>query len=127
MAGRRTKLTPETSKLIVSAIRAGAFDWVAAEASGIDRATFYRWIRHGEAGRTPYRQFCADVMEAHAQARVAAEIEVRKGNPLAWLRLGPGRDRTGAAGWTEQTELHGPEGGPALFTIEIKKPVTDEG
>lgn len=110
--GRRTKLTPETSQRICAAIRAGAFDWVAAEASGIGRSTFYQWIAFGESGRKPYREFVDNVREAQAQARTSAELEVRKTNPLAWLRLGPGRDRKGAPGWTEQVELSGPDGEP---------------
>ena len=107
MAGRRTLLTPEMSAKICAAIRAGAFDWVAAEAYGIGRRTFYDWIARGETGRAPYLQFSRDVEEARAQARLGAELEVRKGNALAWLRLGPGRDKKGAPGWTEAMEVSG--------------------
>lgn len=102
--GRKTRLTPDASQRICAAIRAGAFDWVAAEANGVSRRSFYDWLAWGEKGREPYSQFSRDVAEARAQARLAAEIEVRRGNPLQWLRLGPGRDRKGAPGWTEQVE-----------------------
>ena len=92
MAGRRTKLTPEVHQHIVAFIRAGAYDWVAAEAAGIGTSAYYRWMERGEASAAePYRRFWSAVRQARAQARVAAEIEVRRDNPvqLAALRPGP--------------------------------------
>src|SRR4051794_21170809 len=72
-------------------IRAGAFGWVAAEAIGIAPETFSRWLARGRDRRGLYRQFRQDVQQATAQARVLAEIEVYRTDPLPWLRLGPGR------------------------------------
>ncbi len=104
--GRPSLLTPERHKAIVAAIRAGAFDWIAAEANGIDRETFKSWMRKGiRTKREPYLSFVKDVRAARAQARLSAEIEVRKEQPFAWLRFGPGREREGEAGWTESTEV----------------------
>ena len=106
MAGRRTKLSPEVHQQIVAFIRAGAYDWVAAEAAGIGTSTYYRWMERGEASAAePYRSFWSAVRQARAQARVAAEIEVRRDNPFNWLRYGPGRDRAGEPGWTERVEV----------------------
>jgi hypothetical protein len=99
-------LTPERGKAIVAAIRAGAFDWIAAEANGIDRETFKLWMRTGaRRKREPYLSFVRDVRAARAQARLSAEIEVRKEQPFSWLRFGPGREREGEAGWTESSEI----------------------
>jgi hypothetical protein len=104
--GRPILLTPERHKAIVAAIRAGAFDWIAAEANGIDRETFKLWMRTGARNkREPYLTFVRNVRAARAQARLAAEIEVRKDQPFSWLRFGPGRERDGEAGWTESTEI----------------------
>ena len=104
--GRPTLLTPERRAGIVAAIRAGAFDWIAAEANGIDRETFKLWMRTGtRSKREPYRSFVRDVRAARAQARLSAEIEVRKEQPFNWLRFGPGRERDGEAGWTESSEI----------------------
>ncbi len=104
--GRPSLLTPERHKAIVAAIRAGAFDWIAAEANGIDRETFKLWIRTGtRKKREPYLSFVRDVWAARAQARLSAEIEVRKDQPFNWLRFGPGREREGEAGWTETKEV----------------------
>lgn len=106
MAGRPSLLTPERHKGIVAAIRAGAYNWVAAEANGIDRETFRYWMRRGENERIePYLTFSVDVRTASAQARTAAEVEVRKDQPFNWLRFGPGRERENAPGWTESKQV----------------------
>ncbi len=104
--GRPTLLTPEKQRSIVAAVRAGAFDWVAAEANGVDRETFKLWMRIGtRTKKEPYLSFVREVRSARAQARLSAEIEVRKDQPFSWLRFGPGRERDGEAGWTESTEV----------------------
>ena len=50
--------------------------------------------------------------DRRAEARAAAEVEVRRDNPLAWLRYGPGRERPEESGWTQsvQHEHAGPAG-----------------
>ena len=104
--GRPTLLTPERHRAIVAAIRAGAYDWVAAQANGVDPDTFRAWMRRGEREREePYFSFVTEVRIARAQARLAAEIEVRKDQPFNWLRFGPGRERPGEDGWTETKEI----------------------
>lgn len=104
--GRPTLLTPERHRAIVAAIRAGAYDWVAAQANGIDPDTFRSWIRRGDKeGTEPFLSFVTDVRTARAQARLSAEIEVRKEEPFNWLRFGPGRERPGEDGWTESKEI----------------------
>lgn len=100
MAGRPTKLTPRRARLLVEAIREGAFDWVAAEAAGIARRTFYEWLEKGEAGQEPFARLAADVRQARAEARIGAERSVYKQRPATWLTKGPGRERPGAPGWT---------------------------
>src|SRR5215207_800487 len=106
MAGRPTKLSPEVHRNIVAFIRAGAYSWVAAEAAGVSKTTFHRWLQRGaEEPRGRYREFADDVRQAQAQARVAAETEVRRTSPVSWLRYGPGRERPGEPGWTEQHEV----------------------
>ena len=101
MAGRKPKLTPQTHQQIVSVIRAGTFEIVAARTAGIGKSTFYTWLKRGAEAKTGmYREFHDDVIRARAEARATAEIQVHKINPLSWLRLGPGRDRDAEPGWT---------------------------
>jgi hypothetical protein len=104
--GRATLLTPELQQRIVSYIRAGAFDWVAAEANGVSRKTFWEWLARGEGEdpdrpQTPlYAEFVEQVRAARAEARLSAEVEVKRGEPLSWLMKGPGRHQPDAPGWT---------------------------
>jgi hypothetical protein len=117
--GRPSLLTPESHKAIVAAIRAGAYDWIAAEANGIDRETFKLWMRTGtRTKREPYLSFVRDVRTARAQARLSAEIEVRKDQPFSWLRFGPGRERDGEAGWTESSEVRHSGSVGVMYTQE---------
>lgn len=95
-------LDPEARHKITAYIRAGSFDWVAARAAGISAATFYNWMRRGEAGEPVFAEFFDDVQQARAEARLATEVEVKVKEPLAWLRYGPGRDRPGEPGWTDR-------------------------
>jgi len=117
MAGRRSKYDADVHRTIVKYITDGAFDWVASEAAGIGKSTFYRWLESGEKyPKSRYREFWEDVCKARADARMSAEIKVKRDNPFNWLRYGPGRDRPGAPGWTEQQQITGPDSGP----VEIK-------
>lgn len=99
--GRASLLTPEVQHRIVSYIRAGAWEYVAAGAAGVSYTTFNVWM----TSQNPrYAEFQSAVREARLQARATAEIEVRRENPLAWLRQGPGRGRTPEEeGWTDET------------------------
>ena len=61
---------------------------------------------------------------ARAQARAQREAAVAQQNPLAWLRMGPGRERPGEPGWTDaqRTELNASEGRSLQFTLVIEEP-----
>ena len=100
--GRKTKLTPELHQSIVAYIRAGAFDWVAAQACGIASSTFYLWLQQGDAGDPQFVEFSEDVRRARAESRLAAEVEIRRDDPQFWLRCGPGKNRPSEPGWTER-------------------------
>lgn len=120
MAGRNTKLTVEVQNTILAYIRAGSFEWAAAEAAGIGKSTYYRWMKRGETARAGvYHEFWLAVRQARAQVRVAVEATVRTENPLAWLRFGPGRERPGEPGWTESRAITGADGGPMRITFNI--------
>jgi hypothetical protein len=112
----------ETMARIVAYIQAGAFPHVAAAAEGIPSSTYFRWMQAGRQGQKPYLRFWEKVMKAHSQKRVAAEVQVAKENPLAWLRLGPGRTRPGEPGWTNDPAFlpgeEGAEAGADEFTDE---------
>jgi hypothetical protein len=120
MAGRRTKLTPATQHRIVEAIRTGAYAYVAAEAAGVHPVTFYTWLRLGEQGRQPYKEFSDLVAQARGEARADAEARVFTANPLAWLKA-TARDAPDRPGWTESSRhvVSGEDGGPVSFTLRL--------
>ncbi|MGH2660718.1 MAG: hypothetical protein ACRDHS_13930 [Actinomycetota bacterium] len=100
------KLTPEIERTILSFIEAGAWDYVAAEAAGIDARTFRDWMargegRHSSRSTTPrLAAFASAVREARARARAAREIEVARHEPKFWLSH-QARSKPGREGWTE--------------------------
>lgn len=104
--GQPTKLTPKVQNDVCAFIRAGMWDHRAAESAGIGRSTFYLWLQRGGAQRRGiYREFLDEVTKASAQAAGYAETRVYQEKPLEWLRVGPGRDRPGAPGWTDSAEV----------------------
>jgi hypothetical protein len=120
--------------VVIERTKQGAFAWVAAASAGISQATYFRWMRDGEAevlavdARNEehdakgepretygvYGQFYVDIKKAGAHARRLAEVKVAKTRPLEYLRYGPGRERPGEPGWTDSSkvELTGKEGSP---------------
>jgi hypothetical protein len=102
MARACYRLTLALQEKIAAFIRAGGFAHVAAEAAGLPRAVFARWLERGEGADAPanYRRFARAIREAEAQARLRAETEVRGDKPLDWLKAGPGKASADKPGWT---------------------------
>lgn len=65
---RKTLCTPERIKRIADYIRAGNYAEVASRVGGISEATYYNWLKRGEAGEKPYVEFLEAVKEAEAEA-----------------------------------------------------------
>jgi hypothetical protein len=102
MTDKRFRLTAEVHRQIVSAVRSGGFVHVAAEAWGVPRRVFRRWLKRGQrpGAPEPYASFAAEVCSAHAQARLRAEIAAYEKDAKAWLQHGPGRQSANNPGWT---------------------------
>ncbi len=98
-------LTKKIEDTILSYIRAGSYDYVAAEAAGISDRTFRDWIARGE-GRsmrpsTPrLRTLAKAVRTAKAEARIDAEVRVHREHPTYWLPRAA-RTKPDREGWTE--------------------------
>jgi hypothetical protein len=113
-------LTEEIERTIVAYVEAGAFDYVAAEAAGIDDRTFRDWMARG-LGRHPTRtrtrqlaRFAKAVLEAKARARVAREITVADRDPRFWLAHAA-RSKPGREGWTDPVEDPAQAAGPPAY------------
>jgi hypothetical protein len=113
VAGRKSaiaSLDRQSYERMLQYIRLGAFCHVAAQSLGVSNQTFWKWMRKGEFHRKgPYRRFYLDVCHAQAEARMLAEVEVRKMDPRFWLSKGPGKTKPGDPGWTD--EIHQIQGG----------------
>jgi hypothetical protein len=101
MARARYRLTRALQEKIAAFIRAGGFAHIAAEAAGLPRELFARWLERGERADAPanYRAFARAIREAEAQARLQAELNVRSDKPLDWLKAGPGKSSADNPGW----------------------------
>lgn len=118
--GRKSKLTPQLTDQLCRHLKNGAFDYAAARAVGIGKATFYRWLERGrqeeevfasreeigEVETSLFWDFWDKVEQATAIARIGAEKRVFLEDPFKWLRYGPGRERPGAPGWTDESTVN---------------------
>lgn len=68
--GRKLKLTPAVQEGIVQALGVGATHEQATGYMGIGQETFYHWLRLGETGKEPYKEFWEAVKKAEHQASV---------------------------------------------------------
>lgn len=112
--------TPAIERQIVAFIRAGGFPGIAAEAAGVPRRIFERWLRRGRQSDCDpaYRAFASAVMQAKAQARLNAEIAVRDSKPLDWLRYGPGKQSPHNAGWMASVRAGPPKADGLRSSLE---------
>ena len=89
--GRPSKLTPELREEIVSCIKAGSWTETVCVMAGINKSTFYDWMRRGkEATRhTKYKKFYKAVKQAEAFAEARHVANLSKAAEKHW----------GAAAW----------------------------
>jgi hypothetical protein len=111
------------AKRIVAAIHHGAYPFVAAEAVGIPREVFAEWMRRGSFKHAAprFRRFRDQVREAIATARLAAEMQTFKDDPLFWLKYGPGKETAEIPGWSNAVKPPaGDEPAPEATPSEIR-------
>jgi hypothetical protein len=90
---RPTKLTAELTAKIVKAVERGNYAETAAEAAGINVATFYNWMKWGREKRRPYSAFFEAITCARARAEVKLVDTVQRGDTKG---TGFGRARAAA-------------------------------
>jgi hypothetical protein len=120
MSDTHPLLTTTVQQTIMAYIRSGGFPHIAAEAAGVPRAMFEKWLRLGRKQRAaePYRCFAADVRKAAAQARLTAELAAFKGRPFDWLRSGPGKETARNPGWTATARAAPRRGGRGRNSVD---------
>jgi hypothetical protein len=109
----KIKLTPALERTILSYIRMGGYPHVAAAAAGVSDSAWRQWQEWGKK-RNPYKEFFAKVEQAHATARVKAEIAVLENDPRFWLKHGSGKETPGKPGWSGMAKPTLTQGDPAV-------------
>lgn len=112
--GRPTKLTDELIERMAEVVRVGNYLDTAARFCGVDKVTFYSWMKKGHAQkRGIYRRFLNAMEEAQASADVRDHGYIEKQSGRDWraavehLRLrNPGRYGV------KRLEVGGPDGQP---------------
>lgn len=119
MKNVKAQLTDALINEIVGYISAGTFELVAAEAAGISKRQFNRWIAAGskQTAKQAQRRLYKEVVRAKAQARALAEIELYKGDKRTWLKSGPGKEQPGSPGWSREAK-------PTIFQTNQQVNVT---
>ena len=118
----KCKLTDSAQKTICDFIRRGNRQEAAAGAAGIDRVTFWRWMKKGEEANSGiFRNFCNAVKKAEEEAetlyveRIATAAAQGNWTAAAWWL-----ERKMPEAWGKRDKLHleqtGKDGGP----VEVK-------
>jgi transposase-like protein len=119
--GRYSKLTPERSEAILTAVEQGSYLKIAALAVGVHEATLYRWLANGATAQTradqgehltpdeeTYRQFRESVTRAQARAEttlVAAWQAAAFGPDGDWRAARDMLARTAPERWAGVTRI----------------------
>lgn len=125
-------------EVIVERIRASIPPESAAEATGVDASTYYRWMEkgadHWEGGtlrraRTPYREFREAVTRARAEAEAINVAHVSTAAPKDWKAAAFLLERSFAARWRRRDTVHqaGPgEGDPSVPPTRFEHTVAED-
>ncbi|KKM14961.1 hypothetical protein LCGC14_1700850 [marine sediment metagenome] len=83
--GRQSKLTSDLQDVIVKYVKEGNYDMVAAQAAGITRATFYRWIREGKKKQEGiYYDFYRAIEQAKSLGEASLLQTIKLASRRAW-------------------------------------------
>jgi len=116
----KTKLTPERQEIIVGALEAGNHDEVAAQAAGIGKASFYNWLKRGQAelerveaapnakvrhSEQPFVDFLDAITRARAKAEPAMVSRIRELGERDWRALAWMLERRFSGRWANRQRL----------------------
>ena len=123
MAGP-TKLSPTRKKQICTHLAAGNSRRISAEAAGISRRTFQRWMAKGEEQtKGPFRAFRRAVIRAEAEAVTVAVGCIREAGKKNWRAAAWWLERRHPKDWGrwEQLRLSPGEAQPTEIVFRIGK------
>lgn len=82
--GRPTKLTPEVQEKIINRLKIGMYVEPACAYAGINKDTYYDWIKRGARGESPYKDFFDAVEEAISSAETRLLTKVQQLAEKQW-------------------------------------------
>lgn len=129
-AGRPSKLTSELQKQICDFLVAGNFAETVCDFVGIDKTTYYEWLKRGERGwqidiEGGYVEFSHAVKKAVAQVEMTTVHGLRK-RPYNWQADAWWLERRHPDRWgNRQKHVHSGDGDEGEITIRVK--YGDEG
>lgn len=125
---RPSKLTDETKRKLVLALRAGNDQKVAAQMAGIGETTFYRWLELAEQpdAKKEYREFRELIQRTIAEAEIDAIARIQQAASNGrWQAAAWWLERKYPERWGRndkiRAEISGPNGEPIQIDIEEAK------
>lgn len=104
--GRPDKLTPEIAARIALAVQGGMFPAQAAQYSGINPATYYRWMKQGrEETEGRFCEFCESIRRAEATNEFTKVAEVKSQGVDDWRAAAWHLERRFRKRWGKQTNV----------------------
>jgi hypothetical protein len=110
--GRPTKFNRALAEQIIQYIRAGAYIETAAVAAGIDKATFYAWMKKGASAKDgDFKAFHDAVNQAMAMAEVRDVLLIGEAAKESWQ----------AAAWRLERKFPDRWGQTRRVEVEVRK------
>ena len=109
----KSKLTPQLQEKIVGFILAGNYMETAAQASGINKGTLYRWLERANDPTAPeiYRDFRDAVENARAAAEARNVLRIQQAaDNGTWQAAAWFLERSGWQRWGRRTMVTGDQG-----------------
>lgn len=110
----------DTVQELLDAVNDGNYLETAADLAGIGKATVYEWLKRGDAGETPYKQFADAYKRAAARAEGAEVAKVRKAgeDPRFWAASMTYLERRHPERWARRQE--GNDGPKVIVQIGVR-------
>lgn len=113
------KLTPELQDKIIKYIKAGNYVETACDAVGINKTTYYDWIKKGEAGKEPYLNYANAIKKAKAEAIIKNVLVIQIAAKKNWQAAAWWLERTCYKLFGRKELVGGIEDKPILHKVEI--------
>jgi len=111
---------PDTVQELLQAVEDGNYIETACDLAGVPKQTFYEWLKRGETGETPFKQFADAIKRASARAEGQEIAKVRKAgeDPRFWAASMTYLERRHPERWARRQE--GNDGPKVVVQIGVR-------